>query len=33
MAGTMASDEALTKEEVIKIVLPFIKDDPAHGLP
>lgn len=32
-AATMAFDEALTKEEVITIVRPFIKDDPARGLP
>jgi hypothetical protein len=32
-AATMAFDEPLTKEEVIEIVRPFIKDDPARGLP
>jgi rubrerythrin len=32
-AITMAFDEPLTKEEVIEIVRPFIKDDPARGLP
>lgn len=32
-AATMAFDEALTKEEVIEIVRPFIRDDPARGLP
>ncbi len=32
-AVTMAFDEPLTKEEVIEIVRPFIKDDPARGLP
>ncbi|MEW5927058.1 MAG: ferritin-like domain-containing protein [Gemmatimonadota bacterium] len=32
-AAAMAFDEALTKEEVIAIVRPFIKDDPARGLP
>ncbi|HEV3050970.1 MAG TPA: ferritin-like domain-containing protein, partial [Longimicrobium sp.] len=32
-AVTMAFDEPLTKAEVIEIVRPFIKDDPARGLP
>jgi hypothetical protein len=32
-AATMAFDEALTKEEVTNIVRPFIRDDPARGLP
>jgi hypothetical protein len=32
-AVTMAFDEPLTKDEVIEIVRPFIKDDPARGLP
>lgn len=32
-ALTMAFDEALTKEEVIAIVAPFIRDDAGRGLP
>ncbi|HEY0020550.1 MAG TPA: ferritin-like domain-containing protein [Longimicrobium sp.] len=32
-AATMAFDEALTKEEVLTIVSPFIRNDPARGLP
>ncbi len=33
LAASMAFDEALTKEEVIAIVRPFIRDDPGRGLP
>ncbi|WP_420130494.1 ferritin-like domain-containing protein [Longimicrobium sp.] len=33
LAATMAFDEALTKEEVTTIVAPFIRNDPARGLP
>lgn len=33
LAATMAFDEALTKEEVTTIVSPFIRNDPARGLP
>lgn len=33
LVASMAFDEALTKEEVLTIVAPFIRNDPARGLP